>query len=92
MSVAPTLILTPSQLGQVLKAARQARKLSQAVMRNIRQNLFFAFVYNFLGVPIAMGVLYPFFGTLLGWLGVAVTGGEDGLIVKHRHAKLGTAR
>ena len=43
----------------------RARKLSQATMRNIRQNLFFAFVYNSLGVPIAGGVLYPFFGLLL---------------------------
>jgi Cu+-exporting ATPase len=43
----------------------RARKLSQATMRNIRQNLFFAFLYNSLGVPIAAGVLYPFFGLLL---------------------------
>ncbi len=43
----------------------RARKLSQAVMRNIRQNLFFAFVYNALGVPVAAGVLYPLFGILL---------------------------
>jgi Cu+-exporting ATPase len=43
----------------------RARKLSQATMRNIRQNLFFAFIYNLLGVPIAAGVLYPFFGILL---------------------------
>ena len=43
----------------------RARKLSQATMRNIRQNLFFAFVYNAIGVPIAAGVLYPFFGILL---------------------------
>ncbi|MGD8789986.1 MAG: copper-translocating P-type ATPase, partial [Burkholderiales bacterium] len=43
----------------------RARKLSQATLRNIRQNLFFAFVYNSLGVPIAAGVLYPFFGLLL---------------------------
>jgi Cu+-exporting ATPase len=43
----------------------RARKLSQATMRNIRQNLFFAFIYNALGVPIAAGVLYPFFGILL---------------------------
>jgi Cu+-exporting ATPase len=43
----------------------RARKLSQATMRNIRQNLFFAFVYNAIGVPIAAGVLYPFFGLLL---------------------------
>jgi Cu+-exporting ATPase len=43
----------------------KARRLSQATMRNIRQNLFFAFVYNAAGVPIAAGVLYPFFGVLL---------------------------
>jgi Cu+-exporting ATPase len=43
----------------------RARKLSQATMRSIRQNLFFAFVYNAIGVPIAAGVLYPFFGLLL---------------------------
>jgi Cu+-exporting ATPase len=43
----------------------RARKLSVAVMRNIRQNLFFAFVYNAAGVPVAAGVLYPFFGVLL---------------------------
>jgi Cu+-exporting ATPase len=43
----------------------RARKLSQATMRNIRQNLFFAFIYNSIGVPIAAGVLYPVFGVLL---------------------------
>jgi Cu2+-exporting ATPase len=43
----------------------RARKLSIAVMRNIRQNLFFAFVYNAIGIPIAAGVLYPMFGLLL---------------------------
>jgi Cu+-exporting ATPase len=43
----------------------RARRLSQATMRNIRQNLFFAFIYNAIGVPIAAGVLYPFFGVLL---------------------------
>jgi P-type Cu+ transporter len=43
----------------------RARKLSVATMRNIRQNLLFAFVYNALGVPIAAGVLYPVFGILL---------------------------
>jgi Cu+-exporting ATPase len=43
----------------------KAMHVSRAVMRNIRQNLFFAFVYNALGVPIAAGALYPFFGILL---------------------------
>jgi Cu+-exporting ATPase len=43
----------------------RARKLSAATMRNIRQNLFFAFLYNAAGVPIAAGVLYPLFGILL---------------------------
>lgn len=43
----------------------RARKLSEATMRNIRQNLFFAFIYNAIGVPIAAGILYPFFGILL---------------------------
>ena len=48
-----------------LRGVVRARNLSQATMNNIRQNLFFAFVYNMLGVPIAAGVLYPFFGLLL---------------------------
>ena len=48
-----------------LRAILRARRLSQATMRNIRQNLFFAFIYNLLGVPIAAGVLYPIFGLLL---------------------------
>lgn len=43
----------------------RARRLSRATMRNIRQNLFFAFIYNSLGVPVAAGVLYPVFGVLL---------------------------
>jgi P-type Cu+ transporter len=48
-----------------LRGILRARKLSKATMRNIRQNLFFAFIYNALGVPIAAGVLYPLFGILL---------------------------
>ncbi len=48
-----------------LRGIARARRLSKATMRNIRQNLFFAFVYNMVGVPIAAGLLYPFFGVLL---------------------------
>lgn len=43
----------------------KAHRLSQSTMQNIRQNLFFAFIYNSLGVPVAAGLLYPFFGILL---------------------------
>lgn len=50
--------------GDLLGVAK-ARELSRATMQNIRQNLFFAFIYNSLGVPVAAGVLYPFFGLLL---------------------------
>jgi len=55
------ITLVKGDLNGIVKALR----LSRAVMRNIRQNLFFAFVYNALGVPIAAGVLYPFLGLLL---------------------------
>ncbi|MFP2926288.1 copper-transporting P-type ATPase [Pyxidicoccus sp. 3LG] len=48
-----------------LRGIVRARRLSQATLGNIRQNLFFAFIYNLLGVPLAAGVLYPFFGLLL---------------------------
>ncbi|MCG6900868.1 MAG: HAD-IC family P-type ATPase, partial [Gammaproteobacteria bacterium] len=48
-----------------LRGIVRARRLSRLVMRNIRQNLFFAFIYNSLGVPVAAGVLYPLFGLLL---------------------------
>ncbi len=55
------IALVKGDLTGIVKAIH----LSRAVMRNIRQNLFFAFIYNALGVPIAAGVLYPFFGVLL---------------------------
>jgi Cu+-exporting ATPase len=48
-----------------LRGILRARRLSQATMRNIRQNLFFAFIYNVVGVPLAAGVLFPAFGLLL---------------------------
>jgi Cu+-exporting ATPase len=48
-----------------LRGIIRARRLSQATMKNIRQNLFFAFIYNSVGVPVAAGVLYPVFGILL---------------------------
>jgi len=48
-----------------LSGIARARRLSAATMRNIRQNLFFAFIYNAAGIPVAAGVLYPAFGILL---------------------------
>jgi P-type Cu+ transporter len=71
----------------------RARKLSQATMRNIRQNLFFAFIYNALGVPIAAGILYPFFGILLSpiFAAAAMSFSSVSVIVnalRLRHAKL----
>ncbi len=55
------ITLLSGDLGGIVRA----RKLSQATMRNIRQNLFFAFIYNAAGIPIAAGILYPAFGLLL---------------------------
>ena len=55
------ITLVNGNLGGIAKA----RQLSKDVMRNIRQNLFFAFAYNMLGVPLAAGILFPFFGLLL---------------------------
>ena len=56
-----SITLLKSDLNGIIKA----RRLSRAVMRNIRQNLAFAFIYNAAGVPVAAGVLYPMFGILL---------------------------
>ena len=60
MNICHSLLLPP-----LLHLAMKARHLSRSVMRNIRQNLFLAFVYNGVGIPIAAGVLYPFFGLRL---------------------------
>jgi Cu+-exporting ATPase len=76
-----------------LIAVVRARNLSRATMRNIRQNLFFAFVYNAIGVPIAAGVLYPFFGLLLSPIFAAAAMSFSSVSVitnalRLRHAKL----
>jgi P-type Cu+ transporter len=63
------IVLVKGDLRGILKA----RHLSQRTMGNIRQNLFFAFVYNALGVPLAAGVLYPLFGLLLNPMIAAAT-------------------
>jgi Cu+-exporting ATPase len=65
------ITLLSGDLGGIVRA----RRLSRATMRNIRQNLFLAFVYNALGVPIAAGILYPFTGTLVSpiWASAAMT-------------------
>ncbi len=76
-----------------LSALLRARRLSRATMRNIRQNLFLAFVYNALGVPIAAGILYPFFGLLLSPIFAAAAMSLSSVSVitnalRLRHAKL----
>ena len=62
------ITLVSGDLSGILKAVQ----LSHAVMTNIRQNLFFAFIYNALGVPIAAGILFPTFGILLSLMTAAV--------------------
>ncbi len=62
---APGSTEAESAYDELLDLTVRARRLSRGTMRNIRQNLFFAFVYNAAGVPIAAGVLYPLFGLLL---------------------------
>ncbi|RDD62050.1 heavy metal translocating P-type ATPase [Ferruginivarius sediminum] len=70
----------------------RARHLSRAVMRNIRQNLFFAFIYNALGVPIAAGILYPFFGILLSPIIAAAAMSLSSVSVVGNALRLRTAR
>jgi Cu+-exporting ATPase len=78
-----------------LAAIVRARNLSRATMKNIRQNLFFAFIYNSIGVPIAGGVLYPFFGILLSPIFAAAAMSFSSVSVitnslRLRNVKLGT--
>jgi Cu+-exporting ATPase len=76
--------------GDLLGIVR-ARRLSRAVMRNIRQNLFLAFVYNALGVPIAAGVLYPVAGMLLSPMLAAAAMSMSSVSVIGNALRLGTA-
>jgi P-type Cu+ transporter len=69
-----------------------ARRLSQATMRNIRQNLFFAFIYNAVGVPVAAGALYPFFGLLLSPIIAAAAMALSSVSVVGNALRLRTAR
>ena len=76
-----------------LRGLVRARRLSRATMRNIRQNLFLAFVYNALGVPVAAGVLYPVLALLISpiWASAAMTFSSVSVIVnalRLRHAEL----
>ncbi len=76
-----------------LRAIARARRLSKVTMRNIRQNLFLAFVYNAVGVPVAAGVLFPFLGLLISpvWASAAMTFSSLSVIVnalRLRHADL----
>ncbi len=80
-----------------LRGIVRARRLSQRTMNNIKQNLFFAFIYNALGVPIAAGVLYPFFGILLSPIIAAAAMSFSSVSVianslRLRHADLGDRR
>jgi Cu+-exporting ATPase len=75
-------------LGGDLTGIVRARRLSRAAMRNIRQNLFFAFAYNAAGVPVAAGVLYPFFGSC----SRRHRRGGDGALVRQRRRQCAALR
>ena len=79
-------------LSSDLNAVLRARRLSQAIVRNIRQNLFFAFIYNALGVPIAAGLLYPWFGILLSPMLAAAAMSLSSVSVIGNALRLRTAR
>jgi Cu+-exporting ATPase len=70
----------------------RARRLAQATMRNIRQNLFFALIYNAAGVPIAAGVLYPVFGILIGPMFAAFAMSASSVSVVLNALRLRTAK
>lgn len=70
----------------------RARRLATATMRNIRQNLFFALVYNAAGVPVAAGVLYPFIGLLIGPIFAAFAMSASSLLVVLNAVRLRSAR
>ena len=82
---------SPRLRGDLTGIAR-ARRLSRATMQNIRQNLFFAFLYNALGVPIAAGVLYPFLGVLLSPIIAAAAMALSSVSVIGNAARLRTLR
>jgi Cu+-exporting ATPase len=76
-----------------LRAIVRARKLSRGTMKNIRENLVLAFIYNMLGVPVAAGLLYPFFGLLISpiWASVAMSCSSLSVVgnsLRLRHLKL----
>jgi Cu+-exporting ATPase len=75
-----------------LQGIVRARRLSRATMRNIRQNLFFAFVFNALAVPIAAGVLYPFTGILLNPMIASAAMSMSSVLVVTNALRLRTAR
>ena len=70
----------------------RARRLAQATMRNIRQNLFFALIYNAAGVPIAAGLLFPFFGILISPMFAAFAMSASSISVVLNALRLRTAR
>ena len=75
-----------------LRGIVKAVQLSRRVMRNIRQNLFFAFVYNIVGIPIAAGILFPFFGILLSPMIAAAAMSASSLSVVGNALRLRSAR
>jgi Cu+-exporting ATPase len=79
-------------LGGDLNGIVRARALSRAVMRNIRQNLFLAFVYNAVGVPVAAGILYPVFGILLSPIVAAAAMALSSVSVVGNALRLGTTK